>query len=219
VLTDVAKQLAYYLMKGLSISHISLPIKIFEPRSSIQRVADLWSGAPHYLMAAAQAADPVDRMKQVVAFALTSYVLVTSQNKPFNPLLGETSQGSFADGTRYYCEHTSHHPPITNFLVEGPNQKWRMFGYYEFIGSMGKNSLTSGLRGPITIEFEDGGRIRFNVLDWKLGGTIYGDRSIDLVGSLVAEDLANKLRAVVVAGTFKKAGFFSGKASGSKSDL
>ena len=35
VLSHVVKQLAVNLMKGLSISHISLPIKIFEPRSSI----------------------------------------------------------------------------------------------------------------------------------------------------------------------------------------
>lgn len=35
VLGSVAKQLAVNLMKGLSISHISLPIKIFEARSSI----------------------------------------------------------------------------------------------------------------------------------------------------------------------------------------
>lgn len=35
VLGAVAKQLAINLLKGLSISHISLPIKIFEPRSSI----------------------------------------------------------------------------------------------------------------------------------------------------------------------------------------
>lgn len=35
VLANVVKQLAINLMKGLSISHISLPIKIFEARSSI----------------------------------------------------------------------------------------------------------------------------------------------------------------------------------------
>lgn len=35
VLSNVAKQLAINLLKGLSISHISLPIKIFEGRSSI----------------------------------------------------------------------------------------------------------------------------------------------------------------------------------------
>ena len=34
-LVDVVKQLAVTLLKGLTIAHISLPIKIFEPRSSI----------------------------------------------------------------------------------------------------------------------------------------------------------------------------------------
>lgn len=120
VLVNVAKQLAINLMKGLSISHISLPIKIFEARSSIQRVVDLWSSAPRFMTMAAQARDPVERMKCVIAFGLSSIILCTSQNKPFNPLLGETNQGSFADGSRYYCEHTSHHPPITHYLLEGP---------------------------------------------------------------------------------------------------
>jgi hypothetical protein len=46
VLAHVVKQLAVTLLKGLSISHISLPIKIFEPRSSIQRICDLWSFGP-----------------------------------------------------------------------------------------------------------------------------------------------------------------------------
>lgn len=127
-------------------------------------------------------------MKNVVAFAMSSYVLITTQHKPFNPLLGETNQGMFPDGTRYYCEHTSHHPPITNFLLEGPDNSFRVHGYYEFIGSMGKNSLTSGLRGPVTVDFPDGGALKFNVLDWKLGGTIMGERTCELIGSLVVED-------------------------------
>lgn len=103
-------------------------------------------------------------------------------------------------------------------MVEGPGNSYRMHGYYEFIGSMGKNSLTSGLRGPVTVEFHDGGKLRFNVMDFRLGGTIYGDRTIDLVGSMVVEDLTNALRAVVVMGTFKRAGLFS-KSSGDKSEI
>lgn len=37
------------------------------------------------------------------------------QNKPFFRLLGETLQGHYDDGTTFYCEHTSHHSPISNF--------------------------------------------------------------------------------------------------------
>lgn len=83
---------------------------------------------------------------------------------------------------------------------------------------MGKNSLTSGLRGPCTVEFPDGGRIRFNAPDFKLGGTIVGERTIETTGSIVFEDLANQLRAVITLGTFKSSGFFSKTSTGSKSD-
>ena len=123
------------------------------------------------------------------------------------------------DGTKFYCEHTSHHPPISHFLLEGPNNCYRMHGYYEFTGKMGSNSLTSGLKGPNTIEFADGTSVRFNAPDWRLGGTVMGERTIEGVGSIAYEDLSNQLKAVIVLGTYKAGGFFSGKASGSKTDF
>lgn len=57
VLVDVLKQLTKNIMNGLTITHISLPIKIFEPRSSIQRIVDMWSFAPKYLNQAAKIDD------------------------------------------------------------------------------------------------------------------------------------------------------------------
>jgi hypothetical protein len=77
VLANVAKQLVLVLLKGLSISHISLPIKIFEPRSSIQRIVDFWSSAPLYLTAAAKSTDPVERMANVIAFSLSNIYICT----------------------------------------------------------------------------------------------------------------------------------------------
>jgi len=72
VLSHVVKQLAVNLMKGLSISHISLPIKIFEPRSSIQRICDLWTFAPVFLKKAAQSNNHLERLKLVIAFCVSS---------------------------------------------------------------------------------------------------------------------------------------------------
>jgi hypothetical protein len=37
-------------------------------------------------------------MKNVITFSMSSIYLCTSQSKPFNPLLGETHQGTFDDG-------------------------------------------------------------------------------------------------------------------------
>lgn len=148
MLGDVVKQLAVNLLKGLSISHISLPIKIFEDRSAIQRIVDYWTSAPVFLRKAAEATNPIERMKWIITFSISNIHLCCGQKKPFNPLLGETNQGTFGDGTRFFLEHTSHHPPVSHFLIEAPDGAFRMHGYYEFTGSMGKNSLTSGLRGP-----------------------------------------------------------------------
>jgi len=66
------------LIKGLTINHISLPIKIFEPRSSIQRIVDIWSFAPKYLRQAAQTSDPLERFKLVIAFAISGIYICTS---------------------------------------------------------------------------------------------------------------------------------------------
>jgi len=84
---------------------------------------------------------------------------------------------------------------------------------------MGKNSLISGLRGPCTAQFPDGTSIRFNTPDFKLGGTIMGTRTIDGVGTLMFEDMANQLRGVIILGTFKSSGFFSKTSTGSRTDF
>ena len=79
------------LWKGLGISHISMPAKIFEPKSSINRMCDLWTFAPKYLRAAADSIDHFERLKQVIAFSMSSVYICCNQSKPFNPILGETS--------------------------------------------------------------------------------------------------------------------------------
>lgn len=94
-----------------------------------------------------------------------------------------------------------------------------MHGYYEFFGGFGANSFVSGLRGPSTIEFADGTSLRFNAPDFKIGGSMYGDRTVEPTGSIVLQDLKNKLKAVVVLGTYKEAGFWSKTVSGSKTDV
>lgn len=52
--------------------------------------------------------------------------------KPFNPILGETFQGFFADGTKIDIEHTSHHPPVSHFFVQDKEKKYAFYGHYEY---------------------------------------------------------------------------------------
>ena len=197
----IIKQVAQCLFKGLSISYISLPIKIFEPTSSQWRMVDLWTFLPIFLKRAGKTEDHVERMKLVIAFSLSSIYMCCGQLKPFNPLLGETLQGEFADGSKYYLEHVSHHPPISSFLVEDVDGNYRMFGHYEIYGKMELTSFVSGLRGPTNIVFKDGQHIRFGIPFYRLTGMLMGDRTVEITGSNVYEDYTNNRKAVVIMNT------------------
>jgi hypothetical protein len=65
------------------------------------------------LTKAASIEDPLERFKLVIAYMISGIHLMANCAKPFNPLLGETYQAEFPNGTNVFCEHVSHHPPIT----------------------------------------------------------------------------------------------------------
>ena len=113
-----------------------------------------------------------------------------------------------------FGEHTSHHPPISNYLIEGKH--FKVAGYVEFVGSMGANHLRASQKGPHTVIFEDGHKIRFALMDYKLGGTITGARTVEPCGNFVFEDLTNNLRSTVIMSTYKKEGFWTVVESGGK---
>jgi hypothetical protein len=99
------------------------------------------------------------------------------------------------------------------------DKAYEYWGFYEFTGSMGANSLKSGLRGPNNIKFADGQHIRFKSVDFKLGGTVMGERTIEATGHIVFEDLTNNRKAVIVFSTYKKTGFWRKTESGRKDEF
>jgi hypothetical protein len=54
-------------------------------------------------------------------------------------LLGETYQAYFNEGTRIYCEHISHHPPIALFMMEDSEGLYEFSGNYEFKAKISSN--------------------------------------------------------------------------------
>lgn len=53
IVTELLKTAGKTLMEGKNVVGVSLPVRIFEPRSSIERMADIWSFGPIYLNRAA----------------------------------------------------------------------------------------------------------------------------------------------------------------------
>ena len=70
-----------------NLTKISLPVCLFEARSFLERITTNWD-VIDLLVAAANSADPADRMKLVVAFAVGGLSRQVSFHKPFNPIIG-----------------------------------------------------------------------------------------------------------------------------------
>lgn len=198
IIGSVIKNIA----SGLGAVSISLPVRIFEPRSAGERFIDKFSFANLFLNSAALLDNPVERLKKVMAFAVSGLYLGAKQEKPFNPLLGETFQGTFPDGTEIYVEHTSHNPPRDHFDIMGKG--YRMWGYIELDGTLSFNTLTGEIRGSTFVYFNKGGQIiKFTQPKFKLGGMMTGDRTLNYEGEFEFRDQKNSLYGAIRIGDDK----------------
>jgi hypothetical protein len=59
------------LIEGKGIVAISLPVKIFEKRSMVEKICDLWCTGPTYLKRAALAENSLERMRLVITFVVS----------------------------------------------------------------------------------------------------------------------------------------------------
>ena len=57
-------------MRGKSVIELSLPITIFEPRATIERIFDRWGFMQAYLPLAMSHSDPLERFKLVLALGI-----------------------------------------------------------------------------------------------------------------------------------------------------
>jgi hypothetical protein len=72
IVIDLIKSAGKQLMDGQNFVGVSLPVKIFESRSMLERIIDWWAFGPIYLSKAAEIKNnPLERMKLVVAFAIS----------------------------------------------------------------------------------------------------------------------------------------------------
>jgi hypothetical protein len=114
---DVVKQIGRTIFSGkFNLASISFPIRCMSHHSILYLIATMGKHSPIYMNAAAQTRDPVERMKFVMVTSLSFVQPSHIFDKPLNPILGETFQGSLADGSNVYMEQVTHHPPISYFF-------------------------------------------------------------------------------------------------------
>ncbi|EFC45762.1 oxysterol-binding protein 1a [Naegleria gruberi] len=194
---DMVKKLGGALLEGKDLVSVSLPVYIFEPRSFLQRLPDIW--AFHSLLTdAADQKDPVQRFIRIIAFGIAGLHQTCVQKKPFNPILGETFEGSFSHSSdpskdiHLFVEQTSHHPPITAYEAQGKD--FRLHGYCGYQASIRGNALKGGQIGPTFIEFEsDGAVIQYSQPLLWLKGICWGDRVLEYYDKMSFTDAKNQL--------------------------
>ena len=117
IIKDVITQLTKCIWTG-GVMSLSLPIRIFEPRSMLERITDWFCFAPVLLTKAGSMTNKVEAMKYVISFSLSALFRSSEQLKALNPMLGETYQCEWEDGSKMYMEHTCHTPPISHFFLK-----------------------------------------------------------------------------------------------------
>jgi hypothetical protein len=132
--------------------------------------------------------------------------------KPFNPILGETLEGYFNDGSRIYVEHISHHPPISSYLIEGPSEyAFRMYGSVEFKANVKNkgNQINIFFDGSNYVEFPDGHKMEFYYPTTRVGGLMWGERTLNIDGTGIIIDKKNGTKGVVVFNPHKPRNSFT----------
>ena len=111
---------------------------------------------------ALKTSDPVERFKLYIVASLCYFFKTTSFAKPLNPILGETCTGQYDDGSHFYLEQVSHHPPISYILFMGPKDAYKYYGPSQYAASAGLNSLTVTAKAWRKVTFKDNGQTIYN---------------------------------------------------------
>ena len=170
------------LVKGQLFDILKTPTPAFMhfPRTYLESACIDMSFCSKYMTKAAHTEDPVERLKLIVSMYVGGHHINTADiqcRAPLNPILGETIQRVLPDGTTFYGEQTSHHPPVTNFICEGPDECYRYSGFFEIkVWLSGMNSISGTKLGKQVIAFKDGGLLSIRDPNLEIGGLAYGDR-------------------------------------------
>eukprot|EP01016_Furgasonia_blochmanni_P009612 TRINITY_DN1398_c0_g2_i5.p1 TRINITY_DN1398_c0_g2~~TRINITY_DN1398_c0_g2_i5.p1 ORF type:complete len:422 (-),score=77.03 TRINITY_DN1398_c0_g2_i5:390-1574(-) len=199
VLTSIMKTLGKKIMEGsiLDVMKISRPALISHHTTYLEACANDFMYYSQYVNLAAKERDPIKRMKLVMAATVGGmhYNTEICMNRaPVNPVIGETFQAVKPDGSVFFAEQISHHPPITAYLLIGPNNIYRMKGTGEIHAELtGMNSARGYRIGKSVIEFNDNTDIQISNPEIKVEGIVVGDRRLNYAKNTIFIDKANGL--------------------------
>lgn len=203
--TEVIKMVGKKIFSGkFNLTQISFPIKCMQAKSIIQCIPMIQSVNSFYLNYAASIKDPLERFKVVMTCTMALIQECQSFEKPLNPVLGETYQAKCADGADLYVEQTSHHPPISHYLIDGPDGKYTVSGHNECRVKFSVTSINVNQVGHKKFAFHDGQTITCNHPKDSFYSIMMGTLYNQVHGKMEFHDQANGLYGYYEIGNVKK---------------
>jgi hypothetical protein len=102
---DMIKQIGRKIISGnFNLTTISFPIRAMIPRSALEKCFMQTINFPLYINRATNTTDPIERMKLLMVATISNYIYANTFLKPLNPIVGETYEGSYNDGSTIYGE-------------------------------------------------------------------------------------------------------------------
>mmetsp|Transcript_28791 Transcript_28791/g.59015 ORF Transcript_28791/g.59015 Transcript_28791/m.59015 type:complete len:436 (-) Transcript_28791:489-1796(-) len=195
VLTIMISQMGRNLLKGGNVMNVSFPIQCCQPKTILEIGAAMGGFTHLFLPRAAATTDPVERMKNVVS-AFVAAMTLTSGNflKPLNPILGETLQVDYGDGSKLYMEQTCHHPPVSAFCLISPGADYTVTGHQTFNVGFGYNKMFITNKGVRIVTFKDGGSISLDFPPDRWCNVFWGEMVHETIGTQSFWDEKNKIR-------------------------
>ena len=200
VVIEILKTLGRKIMEGnfMDIMRISRPASITFSMTYLQAACRDFSFSS-FLNEAALTENPVVRMQLVCAFIVSGLHInpMEFKNKPpLNPILGETHTAELRDGTKIWLEQTCHHPPITSWYMQGPNNLYVFYGHGQIIaGLSGANTIKASKQGKHVITFRNGDVLEYTAPSMKISGVVLGQRNVNFEGTFEVLDHTHSLVA------------------------
>lgn len=188
-------------MKFFDLMKISAPAKIAYPTTYLEWFLNDYTFFPRFMKEVWSTKDNIERIKYLTSWIIAGLhvgEVVLQALSPLNPILGETCQRYSPDGTKYYAEQISHHPPISAMMMEGPDQKWKFQVIQEFrAGLNGHNSIKAHKQGDILLTLFDGTQYTIEEGWINIDGLVYGELVVCVWGKIVIKDTTHNLTSEV----------------------
>ena len=95
------KEIGRKIISGsFNLTTVSFPIKAMVPRTALETSLYGTCMFPLYMNLAAQTTDKVERMRFVITAIISNFIVSNTFLKPLNPIVGETYEASYNDGSK-----------------------------------------------------------------------------------------------------------------------